>query len=184
MVADGFPLVVASAKHTFVTKDVAALLSGCPAASAPPKPNHEVTRSPCGELVVVGNRVTRLPDLMRERKFGLTSAGALLRCSSAGAMPPFAREVCLLPLHRWAASGADPGTCDSDAVHAAACTKAHECPRCRFEAGFVGRLRKGRAGFLSPRPDVEWQSMFAFQNLAMNKKDTWIAGRPAEWGVA
>jgi hypothetical protein len=70
---------------------------------------------------------------------------------------------------------------ERDDAHAKQC-RSESCPRCYFEAGIAGRLRRGQTGEHESRSDKSWAAGFTFYHLASSSMRTWICVRPYAWG--
>ena len=91
----------------------------------------------------------------------------------------FARDSALVPLC-CPASPVSVAARQTDQQHLAACaTKNTACPRCKFEAGFAGRLRQGSTKFCTPRPDLAYKNNFTF--ALDGSQQPWITVRPESW---
>jgi hypothetical protein len=70
---------------------------------------------------------------------------------------------------------------EPDEQHHSACQLDHNCPRCFFELGFKGALRRGSAGSHPPSEALAWCSQFQFDHPTAGRK-TWVAVKPYSWG--
>ena len=96
----------------------------------------------------------------------------------------FAREACLEPKQPRQKGPVTPATAESyeeDQVHQEACNDV-SCSRCRFEAGFAGRLRRGHAGAHEPDANMSWSGVTTMLYGPTGEHKTWLTVRPYGWG--
>lgn len=91
----------------------------------------------------------------------------------------FARDhpLSLVPAH------ASLQTCEpyeTDENHHSAC-QLEDCPRCFFELGFKGSLRRGSSASHPPNAALSWSSRLQFDHPTAGRR-TWLAVRPYSWG--
>ena len=86
-------------------------------------------------------------------------------------------------------AGARPAEYEDDAAHEAQCTLSDKCPRCFFEAGFRGSVRRGSNSLgHSQSPSLAWADRFTFTHPVLGIK-TWLAVAPwsqppeSSWGI-
>ena len=65
--------------------------------------------------------------------------------------------------------------------HWNSCQGAQTCPRCRFEKGFFGMLRKGSTAAHPCRDELAWRSKFVFAHPALGER-TWLCPKPYSFG--
>ena len=70
---------------------------------------------------------------------------------------------------------------ESDEDHWRNCPNQSSCPRCWFEAGMSGMLRKGASSFQHPRDLAGWSERFQFVHPTSGTR-TWLVARPMSWG--
>ena len=75
---------------------------------------------------------------------------------------------------------------EAEEEHWAGC-QAPECPRCYFEAGFAGMLRRGARNLVAPCQSHSWAQRFSFKHPVTGQQKTWLAQKTADhvppWGM-
>lgn len=94
----------------------------------------------------------------------------------------------ILPCAHFEVTAAKPANAageiqDSQSDHWRSCQAQSACPRCIFEAGMAGVLRKGAASFAQPNAASAWTERFTFIHPTAGRK-TWLVARPPSWGSA